>query len=157
MFHLIHCIKSKKSCKVSSRCVCVRKKTTFVGINCAVCLRVGGHIVKWCRMSHSLGIRPGIVSSIHTSCCLVYVHINSPSLHWLSLCWTVSLLSQCWHLSVGAIRILCRLSFVGRMSFTTLYHAAFVAPGTGVSARFSHTVGQTVSGHNVVILISRIK
>ena len=52
------------------------------------------------------------------------------------------------------MRILFSLSLVGRMSFMTLYHAAFVPPVTGDSARFFHTAGQSVFGHTVVTLIS---
>jgi hypothetical protein len=154
IFHLDRLRKSMVSCSLSSHCICVRRKTTFAIVHYTARLRVGGHILKWGLRRHLLGILRGIVWSINASFCLISFHISSPSPHSVSRCRSVSCLSQWRHLSVGAMHILCSLLFVDRMSFITLYHAAFISPGTGVSARFFHTEDQSVLGHIVIILIS---
>jgi len=87
-----------------------------------------GHSVKWELRSQSLGIRSGIVRSMQARRCFVHVHICSLSPHSMRRWQNVSGLSHFLHASVGTMRILKSLTFVGRISWITLYHAALVAP-----------------------------
>jgi len=114
----------------------------------------GGHSVKWGRKRKSLGIRSGIFRSIQARSCFVHDHISSPSPHSMRRWLSVSVLSHFLHASVYTMRILKILTFVWRISWITLYHAALVAPATGASPRFFQTVSQAVCGHKLVIRIS---
>jgi hypothetical protein len=121
-----------KSRSVSSWLGRVLKSTTLASIHMTVRRRIGGHSAHCGRKSHSLGICVGIVLRMSASFCVVQCHICSPSPHSMRRCCIVSCMPQLLHLSVSDIRMLWRRTFVGRMSYITLYHTAFFPPGTGV-------------------------
>jgi hypothetical protein len=70
-------------------------------------------------------------------------------------CIIVSWSPHSLHCAVFVSFILFSHSFVGRMSWITLYHMAFREFEAYVSCKFSHTCIQSVLGCSRVILISR--
>jgi len=121
-----------KSRSVSSWLGRVLKSITLASNHMTARRRVGGHSAHCGRKSHSLGICGGIVLRMRASFCVVHCQIYGPSPHSMRRCCIVSCMPQLLHLSVGDNRILWRRTFVGRMPCITLYHTAFVPPGTEV-------------------------
>jgi hypothetical protein len=83
----------------------------------------------------------------------VHSHCRLPSPHTNRQCRSVSVSPHKRHLSSGAIRILCRRSFVGKMSCIILYHIARLSPVIGSNHKFLHTLSQSVLDHIVSIRI----
>jgi len=154
-FHRVRCRNSRKSWSVKSLWRWVRNVVMFASSHKTARFHCGGHSVNCEHVIHFSGMLPESVFKISSICFLVLVHIFSPSPQSTIRCSSVSLFPQILQLSVGVILILCSRTFVGIMSWITLYQAALLVSGTGDSWRFFHTTVHLAWGCNCVIRISR--
>ena len=92
-------------------------------------------------------MRSGIVRSIVAVRLFVHFHILCPFLTVSEAVPECVCFLQCLQASIGHLFILCRRSFVGIMSCTTLYHGSRVVSSSGASLKFFHTVPQSTCGH----------
>jgi hypothetical protein len=136
-----------KSCKPRCHCCWVRKSATFARTHSIAFWRLGGRSWNWGWRIQSSCIWFGVVRNIHAMSAFAYCHISLPPPQMMRRCCSVSFWAQFLHVSVGAIFIWCSRSFVGIMSWMTLYKAIFVNSGIGAKRRFVHTVGRSVWGH----------
>jgi len=91
--------------------------------------------------------------------CMLCVPLSMPISLFLR---RIPLIGALWCLSPHALQwaepfspTVCKRSLVGRMSWITVYHVAFMTSDAHVSCRFAYTLAQSVVGWICVILMSR--
>jgi hypothetical protein len=106
------------------------------------------------RYSHSSGSHRWSIRNITAKRFLVHSHCSLPVPQTVTRCDSVSGKLHPGHWFVCARRIACSRSFVGNMSWITLYHTTFVTSSTGIAHTFVHTLCQFVPFHFFSTLIS---
>jgi hypothetical protein len=139
-------MKSRLSFIVSDRSCLVPYTIRCIRIHSTARLRSGGHMQK-----------SGMFLSSNRSIAAIRRRIQSHMMRLLPQSVSRWLKMSIWlhsrHWPIGDRWILWSSLFVGVRSWITLYHCAFKVSGAGVVCMFFHTVGQSVLGYSLPVLI----